>query len=102
MESSYRNCAILGDDEQPIAESLVVDLTLHQKAITAPESTCLWRGLIRTTQKITLEADSIVTLDIPGMETRLVEILEPQNETDNSIPFRGMGPVPIARTGDDE
>ena len=95
MESSYRNCTILGDAEQPI-ESLVVDLTFHQKAITAPESTFMWRGLIRTTQQITIEAEKIVTLKIPGMESCLVEILEPQSEIDNSIPFRGMGTVPIA------
>jgi hypothetical protein len=101
MKSEHNNCKLIRGKDELVAEALVVDLTLHRKAITSPESTVLWRGLIRTTQSIAVSAGDMLTLKIPNMEERFIEILESPNPVDNSVPFRGMNSVPIP-TSDDE
>lgn len=94
MQSIYENCSIFQNDEKPIANAVTVDLQFHQKAITAPESTVLWRGVLRPNKTIAVSVSDILKLTIPGKKDSLIEILEPQNATDHSISFRGVGKVP--------
>ena len=102
METCFRDCKLIAGSDNLIAESLVVDLKPHRKAFTSPESTVLWGGLIRTNQTIAVSVGDTMTLQVPGLEHRIIEILEPQKTGDKSIQFRGMGTFPIAINDVDE